>query len=68
MARKARNWAKDVAELQQWFTPDERAEVTSLLASQLGTMPETARREQEQLLEDILERARQRRAAEWQRQ
>ena len=67
MARKARNWAKDVDELQQWFTPHERAEVTSLLASQLATMPETARREQEQLLEGILERARQRRAAERQR-
>jgi hypothetical protein len=49
------------------FTPAERAEVTSLLASQLATMPETARREQEQLLEGILERARQRRAAERQR-
>ena len=39
MARKARNWAKDVAELQQWFTPDERAEVTSLLARSLPRCP-----------------------------
>ena len=38
MARKARNWAKDVAELQQWFTPDERARCR-LLASSLPRCP-----------------------------